>query len=177
MKIGMILLSLSACIVAAPALAHYDDKGRFYVGAGVGETHPSLFGKEEVSWDMHGGYSLSENFAIEGGYWLLGRESLPDNRALEVSGLATVVVAKLPVAETVDVFAEAGLYFWKVSVVEDRWDRYSEVNDGADFLYGVGMSFAVANHVDVVAKYRSIAMDLVEEDVTNLGVGVRYTFH
>ena len=149
-----------------------------YVGLSVGQgdidSDLSDF-DDPTSITIMGGYRVHNNFAVEFAYVDLGEAE--DDEApvwtLEGDGFNFSAVGILPVSNSIDLFAKAGLFMWDVTLDEDGTGEIAS-DDGTDFSYGVGVTGKVAGNFGLTLEYQ--VYDLDGDDYKNLSVGVRYLF-
>lgn len=136
-KHAMRLLALAiAGIVAAPPAVAQQSSSYYYVGGGIDQaraeindervTRP-LFGtgltatninrdNHDTAYKVFGGYQFNQNFALEGGYFNLGKFGFSAltsptgtfNGQVKIQGFNLDLVGTLPLTERFSVFARAG---------------------------------------------------------------------
>lgn len=205
-KLGLIAL---AVLASSSALAQ--DTPGWYAGANVGRTKASFdtpatlaaFGSpgfnvnatsrddRGTGYKLYGGYQLNRNFAVEGGYFDLGRSNYTYNTTplgslsgnLRVRGLNLDLVGMLPLAERFSVFGRVGATYERtktnfsstgsVPLPAGRSDK-----DGS-FKAGVGLQYAFSDSLAVRAELERYR---VRDSVRNRGhidmasVGLVYYF-
>ena len=167
-----------AAFATGPALA---DKG-FSAGASIGYSNVS-FEEEGASIDLtgtgykvFGTYMFNDNFGIEGGWLSLGEPS--DTVAgfdveLDGDGFDVFAVGALPVSDTFDLFAKAGVLAWDATLSVDGFEDSSE--SGEDLALGIGGRFSGASGFGVRAEYEWF--DLADADsVWMISLGFEYAF-
>lgn len=151
------------------------------------------------------GYSFTENFSAEVGYTDLGETSVTTNSpvtgtvsgsTVTIDGTLTTDAAgffvglrgDLPVSDSVNLFARAGLLNWESdgsftgSITIDgtvyTGTSSAELADGTDPYFGIGADWKVADSVSVNAQYTLYKLDYdgADLDVDTLSLGVRYAF-
>jgi OOP family OmpA-OmpF porin len=136
------LLTRLACLctlaTATVSVAHAQEANYYYFGLSAGQSHSqlsesdttnSLFGagngavlqeheQQDTAYKIFGGYQFNRNFAIEGGYFNLGkftyRSAAPAgtlNGTYEVDGLNLDLVGTLPLSERFSVFGRIGAQY------------------------------------------------------------------
>jgi len=136
-KHAMRLLALAiAGIVTAPSAVAQQNSNYYYLGGGIGQaraeinderiTRP-LFGtgltatninrdNHDTAYKLFGGYQFNQYFALEGGYFNLGKFGFTANTTplgtfngqVKIQGFNLDLVGTLPVTEHFSVFARAG---------------------------------------------------------------------
>ena len=125
-----------AGIIAAPAATAQQSSSYYYVGGGIGQarteinderiTRP-LFGtgltasninrdNHDTAYKLFGGYQFNQNFALEAGYFNLGKFGFSASTAplgtfngqVKIQGFNLDLVGTLPLTERFSVFARAG---------------------------------------------------------------------
>ena len=169
----------------------YDFATYVYRASGtVGANHEKNC--DTTGWKAYGGYKLTDNFAVEGGYYSLGdsKETLTEAEGTvsadgSASGLGLAAVASLPVVDNLEVFGKAGLMKWKsegtvtVTPVNSTTSKtVSAEVDGSSLLLGVGASYKFTDNLGVRGEYeRFTRQDINNEDrdVGILSVGATFS--
>ena len=147
-----------------------------YVGAAVGESDNGLSEESTTMLEINGGFHLSRHFALEGSYLDLGEiEAL--GHEIGISGFTGLAVVRAPFAETLNVFAKAGLYSWSATISDEGDWHYDVVDKDVDFTYGAGVDFGVAENFSAVFEYRIVDFEDAPENARNISLGVRYNFY
>ena len=161
-----------------------------FVGPGFGVT--SSFGDDrDTGYKLYGGYRLNRNFAVEAGYFDLGRfdytlNTRPPgslNGNLRVRGLNLDLVGILPVGERFSVFGRVGAAyaqsrtgfssFGAVPVAGSRDEKNTNLK------VGVGLQYAFTDRLAVRAELERYR---IKDEVRNRGhidmasVGLVYQF-
>lgn len=143
-------------------------------------------------WKAYGGYKVTDNFAVEGGYYSLGdsKETLKASEGTissdgSASGLGLSAVASLPVVDKLEVFGKAGLMKWQsegtivVTPTNSTTSQTASAEvDGTSLLLGVGASYKITDNLGVRGEYeRFTRQDINEEDrdVGILSVGATFS--
>ena len=123
-------------IVTVPAVLAQQSSSYYYVGGGIGQSRAEinderitrpLFGtgltatninrdNHDTAYKLFGGYQFNQNFALEGGYFNLGKVGFSSktgttgtfNGQAKIQGFNLDLVGTLPVTERFSVFARAG---------------------------------------------------------------------
>lgn len=169
---------LLVTLAAAPAFA---DKG-FSAGASVGYSNVSIEESgvsvdfSDVGYKVFGTYMFNDNWGIEGSWIDFG--SMSEDVAgteieLEVDGFDVFAVGAIPVSETMDLFAKAGMLSWDASVSVSGFGSGSE--SGEDLALGVGGRFNSGGNFGFRAEYEWF--DIPDLDSAwLLSVGFEYAF-
>ncbi len=169
--------ALLICGAAAPAFA--DNPSGPYIGGGygrfnlhvhnfsdAGQAATTIVNSNDNAWKLFAGYRFSPYFAIEGDYIDLGR---PGDRftatgsdgtySVHATGFAPTIIGSLPLGP-VEVFAEAGYYYYNVKLAVNVASLGSAALDSShsrsDFLYGAGAGVTVLDHLHLRAEYQRI---------------------
>lgn len=151
---------ISACttaallLVAAPAFGAGSAQGgagipNFYLGAGLGVANSKddvrfqdlgdvSVDDDSTAYKLFGGYRLTNNLAVEGGYRNFG-EADAGPFSLETDGFDVSALGLLPVGP-VELFAKGGIIFWDTNgsgAVRDA--------SGEDLMYGIGGQVHIAS--------------------------------
>lgn len=179
MKKLLIAVVASSTFVFSTAFA---DQG-FTVGAAVGSAKTELedlglgvnFDATDFSWRIFGNYMLTENFGVEAGYVELGApednvQGIPIE--IDTSGFNAYLVGSIPVSDTFDLFAKAGVISWDTEI---STDGFSISDDGSDLAYGVGAAFNVTDSLSFRGEWESF--DISDTDALwMLSVGITIGF-
>jgi OOP family OmpA-OmpF porin len=132
------LASLCTLAAAMAGNAHSQEANYYYFGVGAGQSHSqlneadttsSMFGpntgaslqgheQQDTAYKIFGGYQFNRNFALEAGYFNLGKFSYraaagPStlNGTYEVEGLNLDMIGTLPMSERFSVFGRLGAQY------------------------------------------------------------------
>lgn len=172
---GSLLLVVMA---ATPAIA---DKG-FSAGASVGYSSISFEDSgvsvdfNDVGYKIFGSYMFNDNWGIEGGWMDFG--SMSENVQgteieLEVDGFDLFVVGAMPISETFDLFAKAGMLSWDAEVSSPGFG--SESDSGEDLALGFGGRFNSGGNFGFRAEYEWFDVEDVDS-AWMLSLGFEYAF-
>lgn len=177
---------LSVCC----SLSVYAEGG--YFGASVGSTSPEGSGFEsDTGFKITGGYKYTERLAIEGSYVSLGEfaannDTLSEissmtgfsvtSSSVEISGFEFSIVGLMPVNERFSFFGRVGVFMWDadVNVSISGYGSGSESDDGADFIFGLGLSYDLTEKLALKAEYSGY--DALDSDVDYFGIGLDFNF-
>jgi OOP family OmpA-OmpF porin len=202
-------LAALAATVSPAALA--DDSG-WYAGFNVGEAHAKLddarirggllrdgFNTTSLSnedkhfgFKLFGGYDFSRRFAVEAGYFDLGRYGFMANTTpagtlrgdIKVKGLNADLVGSLPVGERFSLFARAGLIYAEAKDAFVGTGAVAVINPApskraANYKYGVGARYDISHSVGLRAEAERYRIDDAvgnKGDIDLYSVGLVYRF-
>ncbi|MEJ2115950.1 MAG: outer membrane beta-barrel protein [Gammaproteobacteria bacterium] len=171
--LGLFLsITFSASVLAAPP---------FYVGGGIGQSYVEEnnvfagddFDDEDFGFKVFGGYNFHKNFAAEIDYLNFGEPSDDifgvDIKIEDFYAIALYGVGKLPLSEHFELFAKLGAAYWE----GDAKARFMGISassreDGTEFAYGLGASYAFTDQYAVRVEYEEIDTD--SDDLSTLGL-------
>ncbi len=146
---------------------------------------------DDVAAKMFGGYQFNRNFALEAGYFDLGKFNYSVNTVpaalqqgkAKISGLSIDLVGTLPLQDNLSAFARVGINNARIA------QRFSNPAMGAGFAdhkdrgahedYGVGLQFAVNDRFTVRAELERYRLDhnsVTKDSVDTLSLSVVYRF-
>jgi OmpA-OmpF porin, OOP family len=205
------MLGLAALAAIASPFAAADDTG-WYGGANIGQSRAKmddarisrgLLGggftsstiadeDRDIGYKLFGGYQFNRNFALEGGYFDLGKFGFTANTVpagtlngnIKVRGLNLDLVGILPITEKFSAFGRAGLNY---AQARDSFAGTGSVNvsnpnpskSAANYKFGLGLQYAITESLAMraeVERYR------INDAVGNKGhmdlisVGLVYRF-
>lgn len=209
MKTKLIVASIVLSLGAPAAMAE-----NFYVFGAVGQSKAKDMNKEEFDGKLAGagaslrssslddkstapklqlGYQFNEYFALEGGYFSLGKASYgatiiggKAKATYKAEGWSLSAIGSLPLSNRFAVFGKVGAIqsTAKLSAVVDfgAWGSSSE-NEKASkggVVYGVGAAYDITKSVAVRAEYEVYDKvgneDIGKSKVDALSMGVAYKF-
>jgi len=171
----------------------------FYMGASLGQVKSSDF-CDDVSDDLSSlslttgrcddsdsaykifaGYNFSKNWGMEGAYTDLGEYSIGyssfgrnGKAKSEVDAYSLAIVGTLPVSDSFDLFAKAGMYTGNADVRATFGTQVSTDDDyGTDGLVGVGVGYSFTDSVAVRAEWERY---LADTDIDLLSAGLVFSF-
>ncbi len=142
MKKLTILIGMLFIITAAGV--HAQD---FYIGAGIGNTFVGTtvqdvqnqakeLNENSTGYKFFGGVSFPAIFGIEGGYRNLGTLKVEEYEfETQTTGWDVYGMGRLQVLDLIDLFAKAGMLFWKT---ENTLVQSVLGKTGSDFAWGLG---------------------------------------
>lgn len=181
-KLSGAALTLIAALAAVPALAADD----FYLGAAIGTQGKMTFSSGAGSIDntnhprnfsLHGGYVLSDRFAIEAGYTSFGDFKFGSVAEADLSALHLAAKASFPVSEAWSVFGKAGVVRHSIDI--SRAGATLVDMSKVRGLLGVGVEYhqspklSVALELVDYGRVREPGLDL---KARQLQAGVNYRF-
>ena len=119
----------------------------FYIGAGIGNTFVGTeisdvqnqvkeINENSTGYKFFAGFSLPAIFGVEGGYRNLGTLKVEEYEfETQTTGWDVFGMGRLQLLGIVDVFAKAGMLFWKT---ENRLVSQTLGKTGSDFAWGLG---------------------------------------
>lgn len=205
-------LGLAVLAVIASPFAAADDAG-WYVGANVGQSRAkiddaritsSLIGRgfsgvsiddddRDTGYKLYGGYKFNKNFAVEGGYFDLGRFGYAAtmdqpgtlNGNIKVKGLNLDLVGMLPLTEKFSVFGRVGVNYAeaKDTFRGTQSSIYApDVNRSkrdTNYKVGLGLQYAFTESLAMraeVERYRINDAVGNKGDIDLVSVGLVYQF-
>lgn len=140
-----------------------------YIGASIGQSDVDVSGYDQAdSYQVFGGMNLSQYFGVEVAYTNLG-EFDRGLQTVEVDGFEVTAVGSFPVANSVALFGEAGVYAWNMD------DNVSGSDDGTDLTYGVGAKFQVIPPLKLHVEYQRYS-SIGDADIDTIYGGLAYSF-
>ena len=170
-------LAAALALTAAPAYAQVDDNNNtegFYLGVAIGDFNTQLdspddaddidldFGDQDAD-RIFAGWRFNRFAAFEVDYTDFGRSNVAPNTLgiqAESDGLTPSIVGTLPVGP-IELFARAGMMFYNVEVHDDTDNLLDD--SGSDPVYGVGIGFTFAEHLNLRAEYERVDIDAFDE--------------
>lgn len=204
-------LSLLALAVIASPFAMADDAG-WYVGANAGQSRAKIddaritsgllgsgFATTSISDDdrstgykVFGGYQINKNFALEGGYFDLGKFGFNANTVpagtlngnIKLRGLNLDAVGILPITEKFSAFGRAGVNYAQAKDSFSGTGAVGVLNPnpstrGANYKLGLGVQYAFTDALAMraeVERYRINDAVGNKGDVDLISVGLVYHF-
>ena len=151
---------------------------------------------DDVSFGFRGAYLATETIAVELAYQEYGDidnsyPALVDGGTItdNISSKAYTLGMKglLPFDNGFSLHARAGISFWDYRLDIDNSNfpknRTTLKDDGTGLYYGIGMQYALNDHIDIGLEYTVTEMRVrldtgtaVEHDVKNLGLALTYSY-
>ncbi|GLS24778.1 outer membrane beta-barrel protein [Marinibactrum halimedae] len=159
----------------------------FYTGISVGESSVDVSGfDDETTYGIVGGYKFFEHFALELSYIDLGTYEF--NEVLEqgivefenkIDVLDFSAVGILPLSDSFELFAEAGVFYWEVEAdarfqsIDGNDFSITANEDGFDLSLGLGATAHFGENFSMTLKYQSFDAD---DEISNLSLGALIHF-
>ena len=173
MKLIPKTLLIGASLLAAGAHAE-----GLYIGGNVGGSHyksdalPGLTSdRSDTGYKLFGGYALSPNLAVEGGWASLGKFS-GANGNLKADGLFLDGVGTLPLGNNFSALGRIGIFNGKLDSNTSGSDRGTSLKLGAGLEYAIDRNLAVRGEWE---RYRFDALG-AKPNVDLYSVGLKYSF-
>lgn len=182
----ILVIAAAFAVAALPAVS---SEG-FYVGGAFGQTSTDIGGSapgvsiddSDTGYKVFGGYSFFQNFAVEAGYVDVGGTSVdftsptPSSITTDADGFSFEAVGVLPLGESFDVFAKAGLYMWDATASSTLggFGTFSGSDDGTDPTYGLGFGWRVSDNGKL--RFEADRYELDTIDVDTYSVGYAHSF-
>ncbi len=209
--LGAALLSAAAVVPAAMA-ADLDRTSNWYVGANIGQSRATIdderiiggllgsgLAAARISDDnrstggkLFAGYQLSRNFALEGGYFNLGRFGYQAaltpagsvDGKIRLQGVNLDLVGSLPLSERVSVFGRVGAAY---AQARDHFSSTGAVHavdpdprkNAVNVKFGAGLQYDVSDNLSMRAeaeRYRINDAVGNKGDIDLYSVGLVYRF-
>ena len=172
----LVALAVLGIVTVPAAVAQQSSSSYYYIGGGIGQaraeinderiTRP-LFGtgltatninrdNHDTAYKLFGGYQFNQNFALEGGYFNLGKFGFSARTAslgtfngrVKIQGFNLDLVGTLPVTERFSVFARAGAQAAKTGDTYSGSTPISGFNPSpskreVNYKAGVGLQYEV----------------------------------
>lgn len=201
---GFLLFVTFANPLIAETTTDYDSG--WYMGANIGMSTANI-DKEKITqnitnysysdhdrdlgYKLFGGYQFNENFALEGGYFNLGKFdyslTTPTGASkgdIKVMGLNLDALGILPLTEDFSAFARAGAHYaqkkdsFNSSGSMSLADTNPKKND-LNYQFGVGLEYTITDTIDVrleAERYRVSDAIGNDGDISLFSVGLTYRF-
>jgi OmpA-OmpF porin, OOP family len=159
---------------------HAADDAGFYIGAGIGEANNKSgeFDGSDTAFQIFGGYSFNEHFALELTYVDAGTQ---DDRIGEVevtnesSGVIVSALGAVPIGPIVSLYGKVGYAFYDADAtfrLGNLQERESDSDE--DPAYGVGVELAILRGLRLRAEYEIV--DVSDGDFDIVTVNATYRF-
>ncbi len=148
-----------------------------YVGLSLGNFEDAVLNDSDTGWKVYGGYQLSENLAVEGGYVNLGKveeSSFGTTVSAEQTGFNVVALGLLPLNQGFSLFGKIGLFFWDsdVKVSIPGFGSASGSDSGTDITYGFGLKYDIDRKIAVRGEWERFEDDI--GDLLSIGVAFKF---
>lgn len=202
-------LGLVALVVIASPFAVADDSG-WYGGASIGQSNATiddakitsgLLGRgysttsitnddRDTGYKIYGGYQFNKNFALEGGYFDLGKFGFTAitvpagtlNGNIKLRGLNLDAIGILPITEKFSAFGRVGLNYAEAT---DSFTGIVPLIDSnpskrdTNYKFGLGLQYAFSESLAMRAEVERYRIDDAvgnKGDIDLVSVGLLYRF-
>lgn len=192
---GLVLGFAGAATAAQPWMGGRMDTG-LYLGAGVGASESDidtsgLIGsadKSDTGWKIFGGYQFSRHFAVEAGYYDLGKVSFSGTAGgaaisgnFDSTAIGLSLVGILPVWDNFSLLGRVGVaYSEQDGSVTVGGATATAKDDLTKLTYGLGLRYDFGRHVMVRGQWERFRVGGSnvggEEDVDLYTVDLGYRF-
>ena len=149
-----------------------------YVGVSMGNTDFDA-PEDGTSFEIKGGYALSDSFAIQASYVEFGDidDNDPPVWTLESDAIELSVVGSYVISEKLNLTGLLGVAFWDISIDEAGFGSLGSI-DGEDLVVGLGLSYSASDSVSLELQYKDYSISIEDEDldVSNISAGVKFRF-
>ena len=200
-----------ASVLTLTSFSAFAEMSNYYISLTGGESEfdsgissgPGYVVDEtDTTWSINLGYEINENFAVEVGYRDLGEASITTTSNLsgsaygynvtinagsaltaEADGFTLGLVGKMPVAESFDLNATLGVFFWDAELTATgsgtvNGTAYagslSESDDGTDAYAGVGAKYNFNENFALGAQWTFF--DVWDESVDAVEANLTFSF-
>jgi OOP family OmpA-OmpF porin len=190
-------MAVSSASMAQPR----QDMG-WYLGGSFGQSEVDIdcagttsCDDSDSSWKIFAGYQVNRNFAIEGGYGVLGevKASTPPfvflgtpipaaNVKIETTAWEIVGIGSIPLAERFSLYGKVGLYMadTDIDVSFTGLGSASDSDDNVDLTFGFGARYDFTRNFGVRAEWQRYgdvkAGDFGKFDVDVMSLGILFRF-
>ena len=211
-KLHLSLLAISGSLAVFSTTASAQFAPGYYVGGNVGSTRAhfnnnainndlaskgftvtsTTSDNRDTGYKLFGGYQINPNFAVEGGYFDLGRfgyssTTIPTGSfsgSTRVKGLNLDLLGMLPLSERFSIFGRIGAAYAQSkasfsSTGAVPLNLSSRNRNGTDLKYGVGLQYALS---DALALRAEVERYRINDPLRNRGnvnmasLGLVYSF-
>ncbi|MHB8920616.1 MAG: outer membrane beta-barrel protein [Halothiobacillus sp.] len=209
-KISSTLSLLVAAIMSGP-VAVADDSG-WYVGGNVGQSRAKIDNERitrnllgsgfttnsmkdddrDIGYKLYGGYQFNKYFALEGGYFNLGKFGYTANTTpagslagkIKLQGVNLDVVGLWPITDKFSLFGRVGVNYAKAQDNFVGTGAVQVVNSNpsardTNYKFGVGAQYALTESLDVraeIERYRINDAVGNKGDIDLISAGIVYRF-
>jgi OOP family OmpA-OmpF porin len=176
-------MALLLVLTAAPLEVHAGDG--FFVGGSIGSANlDDDFDGLEVdddttSFRIVAGWQVNRYFALEAGYHDFGDfeqnftiDGAQGKAKLSDDGFTLCAIGSYPVADRIDIFGRAGMFFW---------DGDAEINnvsqatpEDTNPFFGAGLNYAISSQFLVSADWTRYELESANSDVYSIGFQFRF---
>jgi OOP family OmpA-OmpF porin len=179
----MNLVALLVVLTAAPLQVHAGDG--FFVGGSIGSANLDddfdglKVDDDTTSFRIVGGWQVNRYFALEAGYHDFGDfeqnftvNGTQGKAKLSADGFTLGAIGSYPVADRIDIFGRAGMFFW---------DGDAEINnvsqatpEDTNPFFGAGLNYAISSQFLVSADWTRYELESANSDVYSIGFQFRF---
>lgn len=181
-------VALFSTFVTAPALA--DNSNTVYVAVDYGTLAMANAGtfQNPGALSLSAGYHFSPNWAVEGGYHMIGKTTTTNASGTQSSTYSqsmwsAAVVGTYPVTESFGVFGKLGLGMvtGELAVNDMFLGPSSSSASTSNMIYGFGAQYNISKQVGIRAQYESFGKTKADSastgsDLTRVSAGLVYNF-
>lgn len=172
-----LLLCVLPCISLTSLAA--ENQSYFYLGGGIGygrmngedfTNNNNDLTKNKTSWKAIVGTKMNSMFSLEGQYIDFGAANR-DNDRIQATGWTAGVVLDFFKDSPITPYGKVGALLWEA---DNRFNGISRSDDGADVTAGLGLRFALFDHVAIKTEYERFMMD--DTDIDSVSATIQYNF-
>jgi OmpA-OmpF porin, OOP family len=186
MKTVYTKLAIASALLAigtAAGVANADDSGRWYLGAGIGQSKAanlnnidgtlanyglgsaSTVSGNNTAWKLYLGYQVNSYFGVEGAYTNLGQSGITSAIATPVAGTGNgtwtanniyslSAVGTLPIQDGLSAFGKIGAAYSNINFTYSGGGAAVSANNSAvSPLYGVGLKYDITGNTSVRGEF------------------------
>lgn len=192
---GLLLAVAGTATAAQPWMGGRMDTG-LYLGAGVGASESDIdtggftgsVDKSDTGWKIFGGYQFSRHFAVEAGYYDLGKVSFSGTAGgaaisgnFDSTAIGLSLVGILPVWDNFSLLGRVGVgYSEQDGSVTVAGATATASDDSTKLTYGLGLRYDFGRHVMVRGQWERFRVGGSnvggEEDVDLYTIDLGYRF-
>ncbi|HVL35687.1 MAG TPA: outer membrane beta-barrel protein [Burkholderiales bacterium] len=192
MKITRVLV---ASLVAAAGLLYGPAApAQLYVGASAGRAGydraiteglitAGPVEERSLAFKLYGGYHFARQFAVEGGYYDLGKVAYSgafrgapvSDGEVAVSGFAAFALGSVPLSEAFSVFGKLGLLGWQVRARDiTAGQPFTDKWRGRDLALGAGISVLLKGNMGGRLEWERFKVDDARIVLVSVGLDLRF---
>ena len=195
MRAIIIYTVLTGAVMTCATMANAADDGfhpGFYAGFGLGVTDLDVEAKtsrsnhqtDKVALKLFGGYQLTENFGIEGGYFRTGHIEVTDiidgadiTRKAKTRTAFLVGTGRMPVTGQISLVGRLGMAYGDVNKDADVAPLPGTIyGSKSSFTYGVGIQYALSSRTAVSLDFDHLGKESSQVSAEVLSLSVRWHF-
>jgi len=151
-----------------------------YLGIKVGNADYDKADDSDASVDLFVGFRMNELLSLQGGYTTLGEPST-GMVSTEVTLAHAEVVASVGLRSDVSLYGQVGLFVWDYDQqIGTVTNTITNSDSGTDVAFGFGVDYEISSRyavrfaVDFYALEPQVSGTKVDEDITNISIGVKF---